>query len=92
MVNLVYQGRTYGNFRLSVLPGLCADLILGIDFQSRHESVVFTYGGPEPSLSVCGVSTLNIEAPEPFENLTAASLEVIVTMIWHSFIRKFKDC
>ena len=71
VVNLVYQGRTYGNFHLSVLPGLCADLILGIDFQSRHESVVFTYGGPEPSLSVCGVSTLNIEPPEPFANLTA---------------------
>lgn len=70
-VNLVYQGRTYKNLRLSVLPGLYADLIVGIDFQSQHESVVFTYGAPEPSLFVCGVSTLNVVLPEPFANLTA---------------------
>ena len=32
--NLSYQGRKYEGFKLSVLPGLCADLILGLDFQS----------------------------------------------------------
>lgn len=70
-VNLEYQGRTYENLRLTVLPGLCADLILGLDFQSKHKTVVFNYGGPEPPLSVCGFSTLNIDPPEPFANLTA---------------------
>ena len=57
--------------RLSVLPGLCADLILGLDFQSRHESVVFQYGGSEPSLSVCSFSTFKVKPQEPFENLMA---------------------
>ena len=33
-------------------------------------SVIFNYGGAEPPLSVCGFSTLNIDPPEPFANLT----------------------
>ena len=33
--------------------------------------MVFNYGGPKPSLSVCGFSTLNISPPEPFANLSA---------------------
>ena len=37
VANLVYQGRTYESLRLLVLPGLCADLILGLDFQSQYE-------------------------------------------------------
>ena len=69
--NLTYQGREYAGYRLSVLPGLCADLILGLDFQSQHSSVTFHYGGSEPPLAICGFSTLNIDPPEPFANLAA---------------------
>ena len=47
--NLECQGRIYENLRLTVLPDLCADLILGVHFQSRHKNVVFNYGGPEPT-------------------------------------------
>ena len=54
------------------MPGLCADLILGLDFQSQHSNVTFCYGGSEPQLALCGFSKLNIEPPEPFANLTAA--------------------
>ena len=61
----------YQAFKLSVLPELCADLILGIDFQSQHSSVVFHYGGSEPPLSVYGLRTLNVDLPELFVNLTA---------------------
>lgn len=61
----------YHDFKLSVLPELCADLILGIDFQSQHSIVVFHYGGSEPPLSVYGLSTLNVDPPELFVNLTA---------------------
>ena len=69
-IDLSYQGRKYEALRVSVLPGLCANLILGLDFQSQHESVVLHYGGSETTLSVCGFSTLHIEPPEPFANLT----------------------
>ena len=70
-VTIKYQGHTYKDFHLSVMPGLCCDLILGLDFQSQHDSVTFKYGGTKPPLSVCGFTTLNIEPPSPFENLTA---------------------
>ena len=71
VVDLTYQGQTYKGFSLSVLPELCADPILGIDFQSQHESVVFQYGGLKPPVSVCSFSKLNVEPPEPFSNLTS---------------------
>ena len=77
--NLEYQGRTYENLRLTVLPDLCADLILGLDFQSRHKNVVFNYGGPEPPLSVCGFSTLNISPPKPFAANLSADCHPIAT-------------
>lgn len=32
--NLSYQGHKYSGFKLSFLPGLCAYLILGLNFQS----------------------------------------------------------
>ena len=68
--NLSYQGHEYTGYSLSVLPGLCVDLILGLDFQSQHWSVTFHYGGSEPPLAICGFSKLNIDPPEPFANLT----------------------
>ena len=71
MIDLSYQGRKYEALRISVLPGLCANLILGLDSQSQREGVVFQYEGSEPPLSICGFSTLNIEPTEPFANLTS---------------------
>ena len=64
------DGRSYKKVRLSVLPNLCSDLILGLDFQSRHQSVVFQHGGPSPSFSVCGMSVLNTDTLQLFSNLT----------------------
>ena len=69
--NLSYQGCKYAGYKLSVLPGLCADLILGLDFQSQHPSVTFHYRGFQPPLAICGFNKLNIDPPEPFANLTA---------------------
>ena len=69
--NLTYQGREYAGYRLSVLPGLCADLILGLDFQSQYASVTFHYTGSEAPLAIRGFRKLNIDPPEPFVNLTA---------------------
>ena len=68
--DLFHKDRTYKDVRLSVLHGLCADIILGLDFQSKHESVTFQFGGSEPPLSICSFSTLNVEPPELFANLT----------------------
>ena len=70
VVNLTLNGKTYPNFRLSILPGLCADLILGLDFQKQHHSICFHHGGPKPPLEVCGLTTLKVESPDLFANLT----------------------
>ena len=51
IVNLTSQGWVYEGLHLSVPPGLSADLILGLYFQSQHESVTFNYGS-KPSLSI----------------------------------------
>ena len=37
------QGCVYESLHSSVQPELCADLVLGLDFQSHHESVTFNY-------------------------------------------------
>ena len=70
LIDLTYQGKTYKDLRVSVMDDLCVDLILGLDFQSRHKSITFQYGGPEPPISLCGLSTLNIDPPSPFCNLS----------------------
>ncbi|XP_015749527.1 PREDICTED: uncharacterized protein LOC107329347 [Acropora digitifera] len=72
--NFEYQNQKYTNVHLSVLPMLCADLTLGLDFQSQHESITFQYGGSEPPLSVCGFSTLNMDPGVPFANLKTVTL------------------
>ena len=85
-VNLSYQGRKYAGYKLSILPGLCADLILGLDFQSQHSSVTFHYGGSESPLAICGFSKLNIDPPEPFANLTVDCLPVVILVTWAGII------
>jgi transposase InsO family protein/uncharacterized protein YqgQ len=71
VIDLEYNGRKYDNLRVSVLPNLCSSLILGLDFQGKHKSVTFEFGGKEPSLIISSLSTLNVDPPSPFENLTA---------------------
>ena len=71
IANLELGGKTYSNLRLSILPGLCSDLILGLDFQKQHQSISFHHGGPKPPLVVCGLTTLKVEPPDLFANLTA---------------------
>ncbi len=71
VVSLELEGKTYSNLRLSVLSCLCADLILGLDFQEQHDSISFHHGGPKPPLVVCGLTTLKVESPDLFANLSS---------------------
>ena len=70
LVDLELEGRLYRNLHLSVLPELFADLTLVIDFQLQHKSVIFEHGGSKPSLSICGLSSLNMDPPQLFANLS----------------------
>ena len=69
-VELKFKDRVYPNFKLLILPNLCAQVILGIDFLSLHESITMKFGGKQPSLTVCGLSTLKVNPPSLFRNLT----------------------
>ena len=69
IVPLSYKHRQY-NQKLSLLPDLCADVILGHDFLNKHSEVRFPFHGSQDPLSVCGVTAAKITAPSLFENLT----------------------
>lgn len=70
-VNIKVNGRLYESVRLTVLPQLCANVILGQDFQRLHDSVTLAYGGQLPPLVICELNVLNVDPPELFSNLTA---------------------
>ncbi|KAK4319870.1 hypothetical protein Pmani_009216 [Petrolisthes manimaculis] len=70
-VNLKVSGQEYHGVRLTVLPQLCSEVILGQDFQRLHGSVTLEYGGELPPLVVCGLSILKVDPPRLFANLTA---------------------
>ena len=62
--------RTYTNIHLNILDNLCTDIILGTDFQEQHKSIVIEYGGSKPTLTFCALTTLNVELPMLFANLS----------------------
>ena len=66
---IVLHNQTYENVKLYVLPNLCADVILGQNWQSNHESVTIKYGGERHPLKICNLTTLNVSPPPLFENL-----------------------
>ena len=65
---LEYQERKCSNLCLSILPGLCTNLTLGVDYQSQYKSVTFQYRATLPPLSVCGFSTLYMELLTSWES------------------------
>ena len=64
------QGNSYPNVELYMFPDLCANLILGQDWQAKHASVTIEYGGNKPLLKICNLTTLYVAPPPLFEHLT----------------------
>ncbi|KHJ40163.1 hypothetical protein D918_09763, partial [Trichuris suis] len=67
---MLVKGRHYDNVCLAILPNLCVDVILGQDFQRRHESLTVSYGGGLPPLTICGSTSLNVDPPRLFAHLS----------------------
>ena len=68
------HGRDYKNVPLSVMPGLCADVVLGQDFLSQHHKVVIKLSGPRETLliqndSFCGVAACEGNCDRLLQNL-----------------------
>ena len=62
--------RTYPDVKLHLFPNLCADVILGHDWQSKHESVTIDYGGDQPPVKICNLTTLDVSLPSLFRHLS----------------------
>ena len=69
------------------MKDLYADIILGLDFQSQHESMTLMFDGIKKPLIISGLKTLKTEPPSLLQNLTkdykpvAQNQGIIVTMI-----------
>ncbi|KHJ41999.1 reverse transcriptase [Trichuris suis] len=70
IVSMLMKGRHHDNVCLAILPNLCVDVILGQDFQRRHESLTVSYGGELPPVTVCGSSSLHVDPPRLFAHLS----------------------
>ena len=74
VTDLTLNGRKYTNIKLGVLKHLCSDLLLGGDFQSQHERVIFQYTCLKSELVVkdsklCTVTAANVKPCNLFKNL-----------------------
>ena len=65
MVDIDVHGKVYRRQMLFVMDQLCSFVILGLDIQRQHKSVLFE---ADP-ISICGLSTVNVPLPKIF-NLT----------------------
>lgn len=70
LVNLKVCDLSYKLFKLSLLPNLCSEVILGQDFMKMHECVQFDTRGDLPKLTVCGVAAMKLDPPSLFANLS----------------------
>jgi len=75
---IVVEGSKYASTRLNVLPTICCDIILGLDFQNQHQRVTrhFEFGGNLQDIVVshdetCAVSVAETQEVSLFSNLTA---------------------
>ena len=68
--DIVLKERLYSNVKLYILPSLCADIILGQNWQAQHESVTIHYGGAAPPLKVCGLTAVDVDCPPLFQYLS----------------------
>ena len=70
LVDIVYENNHYPSVKLSVLPNLCSDVLLGHDFLKQHERLDIRFGGSRPPLSVCALIAAHIDTPTLFGSLT----------------------
>ena len=50
-VDMMVNGRKYEDFEVTIMRELCTDMLVGIDFLKKHESIEMKYNGDLPKLS-----------------------------------------
>ena len=75
VVNVKLKDASYELVRLNVFDNLCSDVILGLDFQTQHQRLVFEFNGDSPDLIVssdssCALTAASTEEASLFSNLS----------------------
>ena len=65
VTTIIVNKQTYPRIKMHIFSNLCADVILGQNWQALHKSVTFKYGGTKPEVKVCNLMTLNV-SPFPY--------------------------
>ena len=71
LVHILFKDSHYHNFKLSILPNLCADILLGHDFLNLHQKLEIPFDGHKPSISLCSLTAANVPLPALFGNLSS---------------------
>ena len=82
LVDLELKGNKYESTKLNVFENLCSDLILGLDFQGRHQRVIFEFNGESNDLvisgkSTCAVTAASTDAVSLFSNLSPEAKRIV---------------
>lgn len=83
-VTLNYKNLNYPHFKLSILPNLCADVLLGHDFLCLHTQLVIPFGGTNSTLSLCNLAAAHIDPPPLFANLSSNCTPIATKSRRHS--------
>ena len=70
VTTIIVNKQTYPRIKMHIFPNLCADVILGRNWQALHKSVTFKYGGSKPEVKVCNLMALNVSPPPLFSYLS----------------------
>ena len=62
LVDLELKDNKYESTRINVFENLCSDLIQGLNFQGRHQRVIFEFNGESNDLVISGKSTCAVIA------------------------------
>lgn len=84
IINLKLQDHVYENVTVSILPNLCADIIIGHDILSRHSSVQVQFGGTRAPLNICSVAMAKVKPVQLFKNLSPECKPIAIKSRRHS--------
>ena len=70
VTTIIVNKQTYPRIKMHFFPNLCADVILGQNWQALHKSVIFKYGGSKPEVKVYNLMALNVSPPPLFSYLS----------------------
>ena len=87
LVDLELKGNKYESTRLNAFESLSSNVILGLDFQGRHQRMIFEFNGESNDSVIsgkktCAVAAASTDAVSLFSNL-APETKPIVTKSPH---------